>query len=93
MSDDSGGSSHDRDLPFSGGGASAVADYQSWKKWARARLVVERERNQKEDTYGPLLYTLLDGVATDALEDVELDELAVAGGEEKRFDVLGELFP
>ena len=72
---------------------SAVADYKSWKKWAKARLIVERGRNQKEETYGPLLYTLSDGVAADALEHVELDELAVAGGEEKLFEVLDERFP
>ncbi|CAK0882257.1 unnamed protein product [Prorocentrum cordatum] len=45
-----------------------------------------------------MLYTLLEGTAVDALEHVELDELAVDGGEEKLFaadrvgDALGSVF-
>eukprot|EP00959_Pyramimonas_sp_CCMP1952_P310715 6502442-Pyramimonas_sp.AAC.1 len=88
----SGGSSI-RDRRFSGEGAAAVQDYKAWKKWARARLLVEKGRGGKSETFGPMLYTLLEGTAVDALEHVELDELAVDGGEEKLFAVLDARCP
>ncbi|CAK0790522.1 unnamed protein product [Prorocentrum cordatum] len=88
----SGGSSI-RDRRFSGEGAAAVQDYKAWKKWARARLLVEKGRGGKSETFGPMLYTLLEGTAVDALEHVELDELAVDGGEEALFAVLDARYP
>ncbi|CAK0820029.1 unnamed protein product, partial [Prorocentrum cordatum] len=68
-------------------------DYKAWKKWARARLLVEKGRGGKSQTFGPMLYTLLEGTAVDTLEHVELDELAVDGGEEKLFAVLDARYP
>eukprot|EP00959_Pyramimonas_sp_CCMP1952_P438984 9190308-Pyramimonas_sp.AAC.1 len=85
----SNGCSSIRGRRFSGEGAAAVQDYKAWKKWARARLPAEKGRGGKSETFGPILRTLQEGTAVGALEHVELDELAVDGGEEKLFAVLG----
>ena len=78
-----------RDRRFTGEGANGVQEYyKAWKKWARARLLMEKGRGGKSETFGPVLYALLEDTAVHALEHVELEELAVEGGEEKLFAVL-----
>ena len=45
---------------FSGVGNNAPQDFRAWKKWAKAKLVVEKSKRMKSEAVGPMLYTLLD---------------------------------
>ena len=56
-------------------------------------LLVEKGRGGNNHTFGPMFCTPLEDTAVDALEHVELDELAVDGGEEKLFAVLDSRYP
>ena len=67
---------------FAGTGTDSSADYKKWKRWAQAYIIVQRARNTPEDALGPLLYCLLDHDALDALEDFEVDDFAIPGGEQ-----------
>ena len=58
------------DHVFSGEGANPAADYKVWKKWATATLIVEKGPS---NTFGPLLFTYLIGVAAQALEQVTIE--------------------
>ena len=51
---------------FAGSGADAYRDYRSWKKWARAYLIVQRAKGTPATALGPMLFTLLDDVAARA---------------------------
>ena len=77
------------DQVFSGEGANPAYDYKVWKKWAEAKLIVDTRPREK---LGPLLFTLLIGVAAKALEQVTLKELGVDGGENKLFAVLDAMY-
>ena len=78
---------------FAGSGADAYRDYRSWKKWARAYLIVQRAKGTPATALGPMLFTLLDDVAARALEVVDMDELEQDGGESLIFDTLDSRFP
>ena len=45
---------------FSGVGNNAPQDFRAWKKWAKAKLVVEKSMGMTPGAVGPMLYTLLD---------------------------------
>ena len=48
---------------FSGETREAAQDYKVWKKWARARCIVDKLNVIREESFGPQLYMLLDGPA------------------------------
>ena len=74
---------------FSGVGNNAPQDFRVWKKWAKAKLVVEKSKGMTPGAAGPMLYTLLDGDASDSLDHIDIDQLAVDGGELLLFEALG----
>ena len=47
----------------------------------------------KETQQGPWLYTLLDGAAWDAVEHLDIDEIAKAGGAQRIWTILQKRFP
>lgn len=85
-------SSDDRSLKrFSGDGDDPGKDLRKWKQWATAKILTLKDC--KEAQQGPWLYTLLDGAAWDAVEHLEIDELAKAGGAQLIWKVLQQRFP
>ncbi|CAK0911130.1 unnamed protein product, partial [Prorocentrum cordatum] len=78
---------------FSGDGNDGAAAYKVWKRWAKAAVVVQTARNTPAEALGPWLYTLLDGQAALAVENVDLSEINVESGEEVVFARLDERFP
>eukprot|EP00959_Pyramimonas_sp_CCMP1952_P452127 9466021-Pyramimonas_sp.AAC.1 len=78
---------------FSGDGNDGAAAYKVWKRWARAAIVVQKARGTPAEALGPWLYTLLDGQAALAVENVDLADINVDNGEEVVFDRLDERFP
>jgi len=78
---------------FTGEGTDAAEQYRRWKKWSRAYLTTQGARGTPDTAYGPLLYTLLDGVALTAVDAVDLDDLEVSGGQHLLFSILDERFP
>ena len=78
---------------FSGNGGSASQEYKVWKKWARAWMVGQTARGVPQEALGPLLFTLLDGVAVTALEDIDVEELNQVGGDTVILSRLDERFP
>ena len=66
-------------------------EYKRWRQWAKARL---RRSNLAKEDKGPLLFTLLDGVAQSMFENIDIDtELAVENGEQVIFDRLDARYP
>ena len=90
MADSSNGG---KDRRFAGTGNDAPTQYKAWKKWAKARIVVEKSKGTDVKALGPLLFTLLDGDAADALDHVDIDDLAVEGGADIVFAALDARFP
>ena len=78
---------------FSGGGPGAANNYKSWKKWAAAKTLVDVSKGTKPEAIGPLLFTLLEGQAADAVEHIPLDELNVEDGEKVLMKALDERYP
>jgi len=78
---------------FSGVGNNAPQDFRAWKKWAKAKLVVEKSMGMTPGAVGPMLYTLLDGDASDSLDHIDIDQLAVDGGEVVLFEALEARYP
>jgi hypothetical protein len=78
---------------FSGKGESAAADLKSFRKWFRAHTIVIRAKGTPSTAFGPLLYTLLDGIAEKAVKHLEIDDLEVAGGEDILLEILEDRFP
>ena len=62
---------------FSGFGNNAPQDFRAWKKWAKAKAVVEKSNGLPSVAAGPMPYTLLDGDASDSLDHIDIDQLAV----------------
>ena len=78
---------------FSGDGNDGASLYKTWKRWAKAAVVVQRARGTPEDALGPWLYTLLDGQAALAVQSLGLAEISGENGEEVVFNKLDERFP
>ena len=56
-------------------------------------MVVEKSKGMKSEAVGPMLYTLLDGDASDSLDHIDIDQLAVDGGEVLLFEALEARYP
>ena len=82
-----------RDQQFTNAGNSAHQNLKAWMKWARTRIVVEKVMERPTQSYRPLLFTLLDGEAAEALEHLEIDDMAVEDRELKVFAELKSRFP
>ena len=78
---------------FSGDVDQPAKEYLRWKRWSRAFLVVQKAKGTPEEAYGSLLYTLLDGSALRAFDEVNMDDLEQAGGEQGIYSVLDGRFP
>ena len=84
--------SDDRSLKrFSGDGEDPGKDLKKWKQWATAKILTLKDC--KETQQGPWLYTLLDGAAWDAVEHLDIDEIAKAGGAQRIWTILQKRFP
>ena len=90
MADNGGGFNTKR---FRGDGNDGAAAYKVWKRWAKAAIAVQKVKNTPAEAVGPWLYTLLDGQAALAVENVDISEINVESGEEVAFAKLDELFP
>lgn len=78
---------------FAGEGSNPPRDYKQWKRWARAYLKVQASRGMKEDAFGSVLYTLLDGAALRAFDAVDMNDIEQDGGQDVVFQVLDERYP
>ena len=78
---------------FDGDGASPSKDYERWKRWCRAFLVVQKAKGIPVEAHGSLIFALLDGTALRALDTITMDRIEVAGGEDVIFQALDERFP
>ena len=90
---ESGGRPDSQVKRFAGDGANPPRDYKQWKRWARAYLKVQASRGMKEDAYGSVLYTLLDGSALRAFDAVDMNDIEQDGGQDVVFQVLDERYP
>lgn len=64
-----------------------------WRRWSEAKLLVEKAKGAKEEAVGPLLLTLLDGDAAEAVEHITLTQLSLPGGETLLLNTLSERYP
>ena len=64
-----------------------------WKRWAKAAIVVQKAKNTPAEALGPWLYTLLDGQAALAVENVDVGKINIESDEEVVFARLDERFP
>ena len=78
---------------FDGESNTASKDYERWKRWCRAYLVVQKAKGIPAEAHGSLVFALLDGTALRALDTIAMDRIEVAGGEDVIFQVLDERFP
>lgn len=90
---DGGSKSKSQVRRFSGEGDNPPKQYRQWKRWARAFLKVQASKGMKEDAYGSVLYTLLDGPALKAFDAVDMGEIEEVGGQDLIFQVLDERYP
>ena len=59
------------------------------ERWAVATIIVEKLRKDYDPkSAGPMLFTVLDGEADEALSHTEVEELAVDNGEKILFDIV-----
>ena len=75
---------------FSGNDLDGKA-HRQWKLWAKAKMLSMKDisKNQK----GPFVYCLLDGVALEAVEHLQLDDLTKDDGDSLIWQALDERFP
>ena len=64
---------------FNGDGNSGAAEYNVWKCWAPAALVVKEVGGMRPETLGPWMYTLLDGQVALALDLIEINDICMDG--------------
>ena len=78
---------------FGGTGHNAAADFRSWRRWAEAKTIVEKAKGTPAEAIGPLLLTLLDGDAAEAVEHLSLpNQLGKDGGDTILLDALAERY-
>ena len=63
--------------------------YPSWKRWVRAHL---KAKKVDDECRGATVYTLLDGVAAKACEDIPEEDLDMPGEEDLIFAILDERY-
>ena len=90
---ESGGKPDSQVKRFAGEGTNPPREYKQWKRWARAYLKVQASRGMKEDAFGSVLYTLLDGAALRAFDAVDMNDIEQDGGQDVVFQVLDERYP
>eukprot|EP00974_Lingulodinium_polyedra_P089418 8670859-Lingulodinium_polyedra.AAC.1 len=56
-------------------------------------MAVELAKGTPRTALGPLLFTLLDGIAAECLEFLEIEELEGDDGADRLLEALGERFP
>ena len=78
---------------FSGLGNDPIGDFKVWSRWAQAHCIVQRAKNTSPDALGPMLYCLLDGEALTTLQDFDIEDFAVEGGEQIILQRLSERLP
>ena len=78
---------------FSGLELNPTAAFRSWRKWASAKVVVEKARGTDSKAIGPLLFTYLEGDAAECLEHIEMDQLNIDGGENVLMYQLASRYP
>ena len=62
---------------FSGSGTDPATEFRTWKRWAKAKVRAEVSKGTPREAMGPMLFTLLEGNAADALDHIDIDDLAV----------------
>ena len=78
---------------FDGDGSNPAKDYERWRRWCRAYLTVQRAKGVGPEAHGSLVFSLLDGTALRALDQVPMDRVEEIGGEEVIFQILDDRFP
>ena len=78
---------------FGGDGDDPTKEWKRWKKWSRAFLAVQKVKGMPAEAFGPLLFTLLDGTALRSFDQIGLEKLETAGGEDIIYEVLDNRFP
>eukprot|EP00913_Durusdinium_trenchii_P028931 g27126.t1 len=78
---------------FDGDGSNPAKDYERWRRWCRAHLTVQKAKGVGPEAHGSLVFSLLDGTALRALDQVSMDRVEEIGGEEVIFQILDDRFP
>ena len=84
---DGGGGQYNR---FSGADLDGKA-YRQWKLWVRAKMLSMKDIQKSQR--GPFVYCLLEGLALECVEHLQLEDLSKDDGDEAIWKVLGERFP
>ena len=78
---------------FDGDGSNPAKDYERWRRSCRAYLTVQKAKGVGPEAHGSLVFSLLDGTALRALDQVPMDRVEEIGGEEVIFQILDDRFP
>ena len=79
---------------FTGAGADPSKDYDTWKKWSKAHLIVSKARGVPNEALGSLLFTCIGGLAFQEIEDLDpATDLSGADGPDKIYARLDKRFP
>ena len=65
--------------------------YRQWKLWAKAKMMSMKDVQKSQR--GPFVYCLLDGLALECVEHLQLEDLSKEDGDEAIWKVLDERFP
>ena len=76
---------------FSGEGDDPGKSLKRWQQWCEAKMTTIKDLQKHQR--GPWIYTLLDGAAWDAVEHIQLSEIATDGGDAKLWKLLQDRFP
>lgn len=66
-------------------------EFRKRRLWAEAKMAASRDINAKQR--GPFVYTLLDGLALEAVEHLSLEDLSKENGDSMIWSVLERRFP
>ena len=75
---------------FTGEGPTASEDYRRFKKWVQSHIFYKKVESE---TQGPFLYTLLDGEALAAVDELDFSSYAVKDGINILWHALDSRFP
>ena len=67
--------------------------HRRWRRWSRAYLTVQKAKGTPAEAFGSVLYTLLDGTALRAFDQVDMARLEEHGGEEVTYEILDQRYP
>ena len=76
---------------FSGDDDDPGKALKRWKLWCTAKMMTMKDL--KPHQKGPWVFTLLDGKAWEAVENMTLEDIGVDGGDQKIWQVLESRFP